>query len=180
MVNPLFSNLDSIFIIKLVAAIAILSLGYIAARFSSRLIHKILHELETDRVLEEQAGFKVPLEEFLSQVAKYLIYFIAIIVALNHLGLTTTILQILLIVALIILIAFAILAFKDFIPNVFAGFLIHQKKKVKPGDFIRVKNIEGIVIHVNLTETRVKTKKREIIYIPNSILLKNEVIKRSK
>jgi small-conductance mechanosensitive channel len=96
--------------------------------------------------------------------------------ALNQLGLTTTLLYILLTIILVILVGFIILAFKDFIPNIVAGFMIHQKDKIKSGDKIKVKDIEGKVVHVNLVETRIITKKKDTVYIPNSMLTKNEVI----
>ncbi|MBI2667173.1 mechanosensitive ion channel [Candidatus Woesearchaeota archaeon] len=176
----LFSLNTENIIIRLIASVIILLIGFIIARLSSNLTKKILNELETNKILKEQAGVKIQVEEFLSSVIKYIIYFIAIIIALNQLGLTTKVLYALLITILVILVGFIILAFKDFIPNVVAGFMIYQKDKVKPGDVIRVKDIEGKVIHVDLIETRIKTKKNDIVYIPNSILNKNEVVKLKK
>ena len=167
-------------ITRLIGAIAILLIGFIVARFLSKLIHRVLKELETNKILKEQAGVQLPIEEFLSSIIKYLIYFIAIIFALNQLGLTTTVLQIILIIALVILVGFIILAFKDFIPNVVAGFLIHQKEKIKSGDMIKVDNVEGEVIHVNLTETRIKTKKKDIVFVTNSLINKDVLIKQKK
>jgi small-conductance mechanosensitive channel len=163
-------------IIKLITAIIILLIGFVVARILSNLTKKILHELETNRILKEQAGVKIQIEEFSSSIVKYIIYFIAIIMALNQLGLTTTLLYILLTIILVILVGFIILAFKDFIPNIVAGFMIHQKDKIKSGDNIKVKNIEGKVVHVNLVETRIITKKKDTVYIPNSMLTKNEVV----
>ncbi|MDP6642195.1 MAG: mechanosensitive ion channel [Candidatus Nanoarchaeia archaeon] len=163
-------------IIKLITAIIILLIGFVVARILSNLTKKVLHELETNKILKGQAGVKIQIEEFSSSIIKYIIYFIAIIMALNQLGLTTTLLYILLTIILVILVGFIILAFKDFIPNIVAGFMIHQKDKIKSGDKIKVKDIEGKVVHVNLVETRIITKKKDTVYIPNSMLTKNEVI----
>ena len=181
MVDLSIFNIDSQnIVIRLITAIIILLIGFVIARILSNLTKKLLQELETNRILKEQAGVKIQVEEFIASLVKYLIYFIAVIMALNQLGLTTTLLSILLIIILAILVGFIILAFKDFIPNIVAGFMIHQKEKIQPGDKIRVKDIEGEVIHVNLVETRMKTKKKDIVYIPNSMLTKNEVIKLKK
>ena len=165
--------------IKLVAAIAILLIGLFAARVVSRILEKVMKELEVNRILKEQAGIKIPVEEFISALAKYIIYFLAVIWALAELGLQTAVLYILLGIFLLILVSFIVLAFKDFIPNITAGFFIHQKNLIKPGDVIRVKDIEGEVVSINLVETVIRVKD-ETVYIPNSVLTKNEIVKKEK
>ena len=71
-----------------------------------------------------------------------------------------------------------ILAVKDFIPNLVAGFYVRQKEKIKPNDTINVNNTEGKVMAVDLTETKIKTKDNDTIFIPNSILVKSKIIKK--
>jgi len=164
---------------KLIAAIVILLIGIFVGRFFGNLLKRILNELNTDKILKE-GGVKVPIEEFFGNALKYLIFFAAIIMALNQLGLATTVLYIILIVILIIIIILIILAFKDFVPNVTAGFFIHQKRNLNTGDFISVNDVEGQIININLVETKIKTKKGDIMYIPNSMLTKNNVRKIKK
>ncbi|MBU2633794.1 MAG: mechanosensitive ion channel family protein [Nanoarchaeota archaeon] len=166
-------------IIRVIVAIVILLFGLIFAKFFSKLIKKILKELEINRVLKEQTKIKVPIEEFLASLVKYIIYFIAVIMALNQLGLTTTSLYVILVVILVIIIIFIILAVKDFIPNIISGFFIHQKRSLKEGDTIKIKDIEGTIIHVNLVETKIETKSKDTIYIPNSLLTKNIITKKN-
>ncbi len=178
-VKSLFDLTSEGWAIKLIAAIAILLIGLVAARIINKILTKILQELEINRVLKEQAGIKVPIEEFIGSLTKYIIYFIAIIWALAELGLQTIILYILLALFLIIIISFIILAFKDFIPNITAGFFIHQKNLIKPGDVIRIKDIEGEVSSVSMVETILKVN-GDTVYIPNSVLTKNEIIKKEK
>lgn len=163
--------------IKLIAAIAVILIGLVAARIISRVIKKILHELELNRILKEQAGVRIPIEEFVSSLTKYLIYFIAVIWALAELGLQTVILYIILAIFLVILVSFIVLAFKDFIPNITAGFFIHQKNLIKKGDIIKVKDIEGKVISISLVETMIKVN-GDTVYVPNSVLTKNEITKK--
>ena len=178
-ISSFFDLSSKEWMIKLIASIAILLIGLIAARIISKVIKKVLHELELNRILKEQAGVKLPIEEFVSSLAKYLIYFIAIIWALTELGLQTVILYIILTIILAILVSFIVLAFKDFIPNITAGFFIHQKNMIKKGDIIKVKGIEGKIINISLVETTIKTN-GDIVYVPNSILTKNEIIKKEK
>ena len=71
-----------------------------------------------------------------------------------------------------------ILAIKDFIPNLISGLMLHQKRNLKPGDRIIINNVEGEIINVTLIETKIRTRSGDIVYIPNSILTKNVVIKK--
>ena len=182
MVNPLtlFDLTSGSVLIKLIGAIALLLIGFIVARILSKLVLRVLHELEMNRILKEQANVTLPVEEFLSAATKYLVYFIALIMALAQLGLQTVVLYILLTLILVILVAFIILAFKDLIPNVTAGFVLHQKRLLKVGDRIKVKDTDGTVLAFTLTETRLKLKNGDEVLIPNALLLRHEIIKKKR
>lgn len=164
--------------LKLLVAIAILLIGIVFARFFGNVTKKLLNQLDLNNILQKQTKIKIPLEEFLSALVKYITYLIVIIIALNQLGLTTTVLYIILIVILALIIAFIVLALKDFIPNLVAGLFIYQKLGIKIGDKIKVKNVDGKIIDINLIEVKVKTKSGDIIHIPNSLLTKNIVVKK--
>jgi small-conductance mechanosensitive channel len=166
--------------IKLIAALGIVIIGIIFGRIISKLIKRGLHELELNRILRENANMRVDVEKFVSSFILYLIYFAAIIMALDQIGITTTIAYILLIVVLVVIIIFIIIAFKDFIPNVTAGFFVNQRHMIKQNEYIKVKNIEGKVISIDLIETRLQTDDGDIIFIPNMVFLKNEIIKVKK
>jgi len=168
------------FFVNLVAAVVILLIGIVAAGILSKLVKRVLHELEVDKILKNQAGVRIPLEDVLSSIVKYLVYSVAVVMALTQLGLNTIVLYILLFVMLFMLFAFIVLAFKDFIPNFSAGFFIHQKGMIKKGDYIIVNGAEGRVVNVSLIETEIETNKKDRIFIPNSILTKNRVIKKRK
>ena len=160
--------------VRLIAALAVLLLGIIAANVLTKLFKKLLHSFEINSVLST-TGFKFPLEEFASSILKYVIYFATIIWALSELGITTTVLQILLIVILIIMIIFIILAFKDFIPNITAGFFIHSKNIFKKGDKITVGSVNGVIEVIEVIETKIRTEDNELLVVPNSLLLKSQV-----
>lgn len=164
------------FMIKLIAAISIVVVGLLLGYIASRLVKRLLQELELNKILKEQ-GMKMPLEELISSFVRYIIYFIALIFALSELGLETIAFSIILGVILVIMIAFVVLAFKDFIPNVTAGFFIHQQGIIKKGDRIKFRSSEGVIVHTDLNETRLKLDNGDVIFIPNSILIKDEIVK---
>jgi len=162
--------------IKLVASITILLIGLILGRFLSNLVKKILKEIELNNILKKELKLDWPIEQFLTSITKYLVYFIALIIALNQIGLTTTVLYIILAVILLFIVVFIILAIKDFIPNVINGFLIQHRKLLKEGEIVKIRDIEGKVEKITLTEIQIKSG-NETIVIPNSILSK-EIIRK--
>ena len=173
-------NLLSGIFTKLVVAVIIVLIGLVAGKLLGKLIHKLLHEIELNRIIKKAAGIKVSAEEIISSFVTYFIYFIFIVMALNQLGLTTVVLHMISGAILIIIIISIMLSIKDFMPNMFAGFFIHQKRFIKEGDIIQVDNTKGKVVHINLVETKIETKKGDIIYIPNSLLTKKTVVKLKK
>ena len=56
------------------------------------------------------------------------------------------------------------------------------KGNIKPGDYIRIKDkrIEGYIISINSLNIRLETKKDEIVFIPNMVLFKSEIVKPKK
>ncbi len=170
-------NLLSGIFTKLVVAVIIVLIGLVAGKLLGKFIHKLLHEIELNKLIKKSAGIKISAEEIISSFVTYFIYFIFIVMALNQLGLTTVVLHMISGAILILIIISILLSIKDFMPNMFAGFFIHQKGFIKEGDIIQIDNTKGKVVHINLVETKIETKKGDIIYIPNSLLTKKTVVK---
>ncbi|MBW2977366.1 mechanosensitive ion channel [Candidatus Woesearchaeota archaeon] len=164
------------FFTRSVVAIIILLMGFVLGRIIGKITQKVLREIELNRIIKKATGMKIALEEIVAKLLTYFIYFIFMIWALNELGLTTTILTMISGAALVIIILSILLAIKDFIPNAFAGFVIHRKRQIKPGDRIKTDGLQGKIARISLVETEIKTKKGDTIYIPNSILTKREII----
>ena len=79
-------------------------------------------------------------------------------------------------VILLFIVAFIILAIKDFIPNVISGFVIQHRKLLEKGERVKIGDIEGKVEKISLTEVQIRSGE-EVIVIPNSILSK-EIIRK--
>jgi small-conductance mechanosensitive channel len=67
-------------------------------------------------------------------------------------------------------------ALKDIIENWVSGLLLISGKTYRTGDMIRVGNLTGVVTDISLRTTKLKTYDRNEIIIPNSMLLKGEII----
>lgn len=165
---------------RFVVAIIILLIGLIVGRILGKIVHKFLNELQLNKFFQKTMGITTSVEDIAGYSVRYFVYFIFIVMALNQLGLTSPVLHMISGAVFILIIISIFLGIKDFIPNFIAGLTIYRRGFIKEGDVIKVKNMEGKIMKIDLVETRIKTKKRDIISIPNLLITKNEVIKRSR
>jgi small-conductance mechanosensitive channel len=176
------SDLNSFFsesLGKMIIAVVIVLIGFILGRILERITQKLLHELELDRIMQ-RTGLKISLETVLSNLVAYLVYFIAIIMALNQLGLTTAILYIIVGGVIVLIVVSTLLAIKDYIPNLIAGFFVFRRGMFKIGQRIKLNGTEGKVKKIGLVETEILTRKGDKIFIPNSLLVKSKVVVKKK
>ena len=173
-------NLFSGFLQNIVIALITLLAGFIIARILGRLVTKVLNSIHLDKNLAKAANIKTSFEQLIGIAITYIVYFITVVIALNQLNATNLILNIVSIAIILLLLIAVILGIKDIMPNLIAGLFLHQRGFLKNGDRIKVKNIEGKIIHVNLFETRIEAKNKDTISIPNIMLMKNEVVKYKK
>ncbi len=166
LIKPIFS--------KIVVALIILLIGFIIGKFFQKIIHKILREVELNNLAKRTVGLRLKLEEFISHAISYFIYFIAIIMAMEIMNLSSIIIYIMSAGLIIIIISSILLGIKDFIPNFFAGLTLHRKKFLNEGDMIEIDNIKGKVIDFNLIDVQLETNKGDMIFVPNAIFIKKE------
>ncbi|MEK6849001.1 MAG: mechanosensitive ion channel domain-containing protein [Nanoarchaeota archaeon] len=159
-----------------VLAVVYFLMGVVIAKLAERIIEWVLHELEVDNWLKK-AGLKFAFEQSIAALVKYVIYAVTIILVLDQLRITAPVLNIVAYGIGLLVLAGILLGFKDFVPNFVAGISIHRRGFVKEGDQIRVRDIEGEVRSVNLLDTRIKTSTGDIIFVPNAIMVKNEVMR---
>lgn len=160
--------------------VLILLIGFIIGKLAGKIVARVLHECEVDSIISKAMGMDAKLEHRLSVFVTYLIYFVTIIIFLNNLGVTTTVLQIIFAAVLAIIIVSLLLATKDFIPNAFAGFYIYRRKIIDVGDRVSIRGVKGEVTHINLLETKLRTKEGDVVYIPNSAVAKTGIVKLKK
>ena len=162
---------------NIITAIIILLIGFIIAKLLGRLVQRVLHEAELDNLLKK-AGAKVSFEMALAHITEYFVYFITIIFALNQLGITTFVLYALAFGAVAVLIISVFLGMRDFIPNFMAGWYIYRKDLIKEGRNVKINGVQGKVVKLNLLDTRIKTKKGDLIYLPNSVVIKSKIVQK--
>ena len=166
--------------IKIIISISILLIGVVIGRFLSKLTYRILVYISLNKLLKDSIKLKLPIEEIISYIIKYVIYFLSLVIALNQVGIGDFAQQLILVLILIMIASIIFFALKDFVPNFVAGIIIHRKSSIKINDNIKILGVEGLVSEIDLLYTKVITKDKEIFIIPNSLMTKNIVSKKKK
>src|SRR5713226_3636774 len=151
-------------IIDILQVIVILLLTYVAVRVY--------------RVVVRRAGGQVPsgLVASLQQIGAWAIWAIGIIVILSQLQVNTTILLLILGLGGIAV----IVAYQGILGDIGAAQFISNYQAFKVGEWIEVEHHNGRVVERNLIHTKLLTPDNEVVIIPNSLLLKNSVVNRTR
>ncbi|MBT5021561.1 mechanosensitive ion channel [Candidatus Woesearchaeota archaeon] len=165
------------FVSKFVVAIVILLIGFILGRFLGKVVYKLLHSFQLNEGLNKLGGMQFQAEELAEGFTTYFIYFITVVMVLQQMGIATTILNMIAGAVILIIILSTFLGIKDFIPNAMAGLVIQSKKVIREGETIKVKGMQGKIIHISLVETKLETNEGDIIFVPNSVITRTSIIK---
>lgn len=161
--------------LKLGVVIVIIIVGVLVGRIAGKAVKKLTKEIELNKIFQDLLKIKLPIGNLLAKIVSWIIYFIAVLFALDQVGLGSATLNIILIFILVVFVILLLLSIKDFIPNIIAGLILYSKGNIKKGVKIKINNLNGVVISISLLETKIKAGK-EIVFIPNSMLIKNSLI----
>ena len=157
----------AIFMPRFIGAIILIVIGFIIADFFGKVF--------------EEAGRRFLGEDIISRVLagliKYSIALIALIMSLALIGLDTASLTVMFTAILAALLIMLVIGIKDLFPNFSAG--LHLKKSLKPGEKIRVAGHQGLVERIEPFSVTLKAKGGSVT-IPNSLLIKNPIVRLAK
>ena len=166
---------------RFIIAAVILLTGFIMGRIAFNLSKRILSEIKLDILVRSYTGIKLSMEETISNIIKYSIYFVALLFSVSQLGIENLTFNVIATGVLILIIISVILAVRDFFPNLLARLFIRSKRDFKPGNLVRTENAMGRLVSVDLVETKIEVKSGEFLYLPNSFVLRGIVrVKRRR
>jgi len=140
-------------IINIAFAAAIFIVGRMIAKMLVRLLGKILRKGKMDEMLVN----------FISSIANILLLLVIIVAALDQLGVDTTSL-----IALVGAAGLAVgLALQGSLQNFAAGVMLLVFRPFKEGDFIEAAGVSGVVEHISIFNTVMRTGDNKEIIIPN-------------
>jgi len=165
-------------LINSLTALLIAVIGIVLAQIISNIVKKLLKGMGVNKLLEKELGISINIVKWVSWAIKWLVYVITLVLVLSQLGIPTKTLKIAFLIILALTGIFIILSSRDWIPNLIAGMYIKKTKKLKTGDTITVKGIKGEIRSMGSLEVEIKTPRGERVFIPNTIFIKEEVVKQ--
>jgi moderate conductance mechanosensitive channel len=163
-------------IINVIQFVIVIVIGIVLTKFITDAMKYFFKRNEVQKTMSD-LGYEAPLVDLVIVTARYLLYFITVIIALSQFGFATIIFDII-IIALIILVAFLVVySLKDVISNAFAGIYLYLSKAIRVGDRITVGVYHGKVKELSLMTTILTDQTGRIIVIPNANLTRKEIIK---
>ena len=158
-------ELVAVYGLKVIAALAILIIGRIAAGWARKLVKKLMTKGKADPIIIGFVG---------SIVYVALLAFV-VVAALGQLGIQTTSF-----IAILGAAGLAIgLALQGSLANFAAGFLLIMFRPFKVGDFIEGAGVAGIVESIQIFTTTLRTGDNKTVIVPNSKLLDDNIVNYS-
>jgi small-conductance mechanosensitive channel len=130
---------------------------------------------KAELVLSERTrSVKIPEAAILPRIVKYSILYVAFLIALSQIGVSTRALLVLLGAYLFALVFIGGLAFRDLLRAGATGMYILLNEPYSIGDEIRVGDYEGIVQGVDVFTTRIESEGEEAVF-PNHLVFERGV-----
>src|SRR5713226_10344856 len=130
------------------------------------------------RIVVRRVGGQVPsgLVASFQQIGAWAIWTIGIIIILSQLQVNTSILLLILGLGGLAV----IVAYQGILGDIGAAQFISNYQAFKVGEWIQVEHHYGRVVERNLIHTKLLIPDNEVVIIPNSLLLKNSVVNRTR
>ena len=149
----------------------------VVAAFFVIVFGAILGDKAAVLVSERLEGINVSEIGVLPSVVRYSVIFLAVLMALSQLGVSTFALYILLGAYLFGAVSVALVAFRLLLPSAVSGLYIISTHQYGVGDTVRVEDVAGVVQEIDLLTTRIDDGDREHV-VPNSEVFENGVSKQ--
>jgi small-conductance mechanosensitive channel len=127
-------------------------------------------------VAERLSGLKLPQTSVVPSLVKYSVVYVAALVALGQVGVSTGPLLVLLLIYAAAAVVFAALALRDVLPAAVAGYYLLLNEPFGIGDTVRIGDHRGVVQEVGVFVTRIEDDGSEYI-VPNYVLFREGVVR---
>ncbi|MFH2020959.1 MAG: mechanosensitive ion channel domain-containing protein [archaeon] len=162
-------------VMRVAFAVVILLAGFIIGKLIERFVLKLLKEFELNRILSDSFNIKINADQIIGSLLAYTMYFFAIVASLEQIGFANSVLYLVALAVMIVVIISFFLAVRDLVPNIIAGIYLYTREKFKDGSHVEIDDIKGTLIHVELLHTKIKTNSGDILFIPNSGVIKSRL-----
>lgn len=154
------------YVVNIVAAIVIMTVGMVAARFIAKTANRLLVARHIDPTVAD----------FLSGLVRYGIIAFTLIAALGRVGVETA--------SVIAALAAASLAFamalQGSLGNLAAGVLLVTFRPFRAGEFVDLGGVSGTVLQVQIFSSTLRSTDGKIIVVPNGKIIGGNIINYSR
>ena len=152
-------------VINIALALAVFVVGRWVAKQLVKLITRVLRRSKMDDMLVN----------FITSIANILLLLVVVVAALDQLGVDTTSL-----IALVGAAGLAVgLALQDSLKNFAAGVMLIVFRPFREGDFVEAAGVSGIVEHVSIFNTVMRTPDNREVIVPNGGIYSGVIINYS-
>lgn len=152
-------------LINIALAAAIFIVGRIVVKFLVNMLGKVLRKGQMEEILVN----------FISSIANMLLLLVVIVAALDQLGVDTTSM-----IALVGAAGLAIgLALQGSLQNFAAGVMLIVFRPFKEGDFIEAAGVNGVVEHISIFNTIMRTGDNKEVIVPNGNIYSGVIVNYS-
>lgn len=154
------------YMVNIIAAVFILILGFMAARFISTAIRKLMHA----------RGIDDTVSDFLSAIVRYGVIAFTIIAALGRIGVQTAS-----VIAVLGAAGLAVgLALQGSLSNFAAGVLLVIFRPFRAGEYVDLGGVAGTVDEVQIFHTTLRTPDDKMVVVPNGKIIAGNIINTSR
>lgn len=153
--------------------IVILIVGLALGLLAKKVTFRILQEFEVDRIMNT-LGFAYNAERWISSLLSYAIYVVTVILFLDQLGIRSVVMYTVAAGIMLLAILTAVVGLKDILPNFWGWIYARRQKLLRIGYHINLPEVAGIVQRIGYLETEIKTRKGEVLHLPNALFSKKK------
>ncbi|WP_312948459.1 small-conductance mechanosensitive channel MscS [Superficieibacter sp.] len=154
------------YLVNIVAAIAIITVGVIVARMVSRAVDRLMLARHIDATVAD----------FLSALVRYAIIGFTLIAALGRVGVQTAS-----VIAVLGAAGLAVgLALQGSLSNLAAGVLLVTFRPFRSGEYVDLGGVAGTVLHVQIFSTTLRSADGRYVVIPNGKIISGNIINFSR
>ncbi|WNN43614.1 MULTISPECIES: small-conductance mechanosensitive channel MscS [Winslowiella] len=152
--------------VNIVAAVAIIIIGFIVARFISNAVNRLLLT----------RGIDATVADFLSALVRYGVIAFTLIAALGRVGVQTAS-----VIAVLGAAGLALaLALQGSLSNLAAGVLLVTFRPFRTGEFVDLGGVMGTVLNVQIFSTTMRSSDGKIVVVPNGKIIAGNIINYSR
>jgi|GEM_PF-3125607 len=154
-----------------IVAIATLLVGFVLGTLAKKFLSRFLREIEINKIKAIRKS-SLDLERGIGTTISYIIYIVTIILFLDQLGIRALVITLIIIGLIALLSITIIIGLRNVPANLKCGLQLKRADQFRPGKSVTLGEIKGIIERVNWLETKIRTERGDLLYVPNSLLNK--------